>query len=400
MPSRKWYAVALAVALAGAAASAILVVTQLSGLTDRLHQVVVPGERELTLDEPGRYTVFHEAQSIVEGQVFNTADLPGLQFIVLHVDADTVLDISPPTGQVTYAVGGRSGVSVGSFEAPAAGRYVVAGRYPDGIDGPRGVLAVGMGVGSAIASLVLSALAVGFGSFIIAAVIAWRTWRKRRAARRAMAAPHPHPVGAIIALIALSLTAACQKEEAQPGVKVASFSPAPANAAAQPAPQPESPTQPQPQPDSTPAATPATSSDTANGAVAAAPAGAVLASHETNWPGIMADVVELRRKGSTLTATVRFRNTGSDRAEPDFMYTETYLMDPAGGKKYDVLKDTEGRYIAALRSGYSNRWYDYVSPGASKTVWIKFPAPPPEVKTITFQLPNVMLFEELPIADN
>ena len=109
--------------------------------------------------------------------------------------------------------------------------------------------------------------------------------------------------------------------------------------------------------------------------------------------------MEFRRKGNTLTAKVRFTNKGSQDAQVEVVYGEIYLIDTAGGKKYGTLKDEKGSYIAALRSGWQDRWYESIKPGAPQTIWIKFPAPPPEVKAITLQIPKTPPFEDLPIQD-
>lgn len=139
-------------------------------------------------------------------------------------------------------------------------------------------------------------------------------------------------------------------------------------------------------------------------APAAAPAagqtGSVLASQETNWPGIVAEVVEFRRKGNTLTARVRFRNQAGAAAQPEVKYEEVAVMDLAAGKKYEVLKDERGTYIAGLRSGWTDRWYQSMEPGQSQLIWMKFPAPPAEVKAVTLQLPGTPPFEDLPIQDS
>ena len=133
--------------------------------------------------------------------------------------------------------------------------------------------------------------------------------------------------------------------------------------------------------------------------VAAPPAGTVLASQETNWAGVVVEVTEFRRKGNTLTAKFRVRNQGTAAVEPDFYFSQIYVMDPAGGKKYEVLKDESGNYIGGLRSGWRDRWYDTLDPGESAIVWAKFPAPPPEVTVVTFQLPSTPPFDDLAIQD-
>jgi len=131
----------------------------------------------------------------------------------------------------------------------------------------------------------------------------------------------------------------------------------------------------------------------------AAPAAGALAHEETKGSGVSAEVTEFRRKGNTLTAQVRFRNRGTADAEPDIKYEEVYLMDAGAGKKYSVLKDENGAYIAGLRQGWKDRWYHKVPPGQDMVIWAKFPAPPPEVKAVTLQLPGVPPFDDLAIQD-
>jgi hypothetical protein len=135
----------------------------------------------------------------------------------------------------------------------------------------------------------------------------------------------------------------------------------------------------------------------APGAAAPAAPGVVLASQETNWPGIVVEVTQFQRKGNTLTAKFRVSNRGGAKQEPAFQYDEVYIMDAAAGKKYEALKDEGGSYIAALRAGWKDRWYGTLEPGESAVLWVKFPAPPAEVTAVTFQLPNTPPFDDLAI---
>lgn len=178
----------------------------------------------------------------------------------------------------------------------------------------------------------------------------------------------------ILVLGSILLTAiACQQpaEETEPAAATSAESPAASEPAAAPPPE-----------------------------AAAVPAGTVLASQETNWQGIVAEVTELRRKGNTLTAKVRLRNQGTEKVQPEVLYKEVYLMDLGAGKKYEALRDEKGAYIAALRSNWNDRWYGELEPNESYTLWVKFPAPPPEVKSITLQVPGVPPFEDLAIQDS
>ncbi len=147
---------------------------------------------------------------------------------------------------------------------------------------------------------------------------------------------------------------------------------------------------PAPAPASTPAPAPAS---------AAAPPAGAIATQETNWKGVSATITEFRRKGNTLTAKVQLQNHGSDDGKPEVKFDETYLIDTGAGKKYNVLKDEKGGYIASLRSGWNDRWYGELKPGESYLLWMKFPAPPAETKAITLQIPNTPPFEDVNIQD-
>ena len=109
--------------------------------------------------------------------------------------------------------------------------------------------------------------------------------------------------------------------------------------------------------------------------------------------------MELRRKGNTLTAKVRLRNGGPDEQQTEVKFDEVYLMDAPNAKKYQVLRDEKGVYVASVRSGWNDRWYDHLKPAQTYLLWMKFPAPPAEVKAITLQLPNTPPFEDLAIQD-
>jgi hypothetical protein len=201
--------------------------------------------------------------------------------------------------------------------------------------------------------------------------------------------------------VLLASTVGCQSREPEnqpPAASPATTTAAAPSTSTAPAPATASPANPA----SAAAAAPATSSAApATSTAAPAPAApAALASQQTNWPGVVADVTEFRRKGSTLTAKVVLRNQGGADARPEVHYQETYVMDAGAGKKYEVLKDEQGAYIAALHSGYRDFWYDTLKPGASYTIWMKFPAPPPDVKTVILQIPGVPPFEDLAIQDS
>src|SRR5262249_20718771 len=133
----------------------------LSHMTDTLTQVVVPGQAELKLTQPGTYTIFLEHASVVNGRIYvNTESINRLKCAVRRGDADgQEIPVRMPSGSVSYSIGRRSGQSVLEFFVDDAGEYWFACEYPDEAKGPEVVVAVGKGVGKRIFKTVMLSLA-------------------------------------------------------------------------------------------------------------------------------------------------------------------------------------------------------------------------------------------------
>ncbi|MEX1181209.1 MAG: hypothetical protein WEB63_10440 [Cucumibacter sp.] len=189
MPGRKWYLVAIAVFLIGAAGAGLFLVPQVQEIQGRLTRVVVPGEAILSLDAPGSYTIFHEAQSVVDGALFNAGDISGLTVAVRVVSDNRGIPLAQPGVTASYTFGDRAGTSIFTFEIAEPGDYSLTASYAKGQNGPRTVLAVGQGVVGDLVAAIFGALGIGFGAFAVAVAIALTTYLKRRSAARAAAAP-------------------------------------------------------------------------------------------------------------------------------------------------------------------------------------------------------------------
>lgn len=125
--------------------------------------------------------------------------------------------------------------------------------------------------------------------------------------------------------------------------------------------------------------------------------GAVLQTQDANQGGIVADFTECRRKDGVLNLKLRLRNVSSKEIEltviNNFNFQEYYMM--AANKKYFILKDSEGTYLAPA----GQYQYPKIQPGQAYTWWAKYPAPPPDVKKITYITPLAPPFEDVPVAD-
>ena len=117
-------------------------------------------------------------------------------------------------------------------------------------------------------------------------------------------------------------------------------------------------------------------------------------------PGVVAEIVQCKREAGVLSIRMRFRNTGDkDITVPaihDNNYDQYYVT--AGSKKYFVLRDSDKTPLANPENEYGGMHFDI--PKGGSTVWYaKYPAPPDEVKKVSFYTPLTPPFEDIPVSD-
>ena len=154
-------------------------------------------------------------------------------------------------------------------------------------------------------------------------------------------------------------------------------------------------------PASSPAASaPVTAPAGSPAAPASTPAAGSLQSQDANQPGVVGDLSECSREGGVLSIKVRFRNTTSQPVNLQVIDARNYdkFYVTAADKKYFVLKDSEGEHLMA-EAGSSGSLTVALAPGQAWTFWAKFPAPPAEVKKVSFMTPITPPYEDVPISD-
>jgi hypothetical protein len=187
-PSRGYYVLAGLVFVAGWVLFAWFLFKSLSGMGAKLQQVVVPGEKELTLREPGNYTIFYEYHSVIGDKVYSTEEsLSGLACVLVSKAKNSEIALLPSSMNSTYEFGGRSGRSIFDFKIGQPGVYALSAGYPQGQQGPEVVLAVGKDFTTGLFATILGALALVFGSMGIAVAITLVTLLKRSKKKKLMA---------------------------------------------------------------------------------------------------------------------------------------------------------------------------------------------------------------------
>jgi hypothetical protein len=166
----------------------------ISHVTDSLAQIVVPGERDLTLMPKLKYTIFLETQSVVDGRIYSTKSVSGLSCLVTSQASGKSIDTYQPAMNTTYSTGARDGSSVLEFRTEESGVYRVSCDYGAGIQGPQVVVAVGSDVAERIFSIVTKSLASFFGGFMLGGAVILTVVVLRVRARRQPAKPGPPPM--------------------------------------------------------------------------------------------------------------------------------------------------------------------------------------------------------------
>jgi hypothetical protein len=177
-PGRRWYVVAAVIAIAGWTAMALFLVSRIGDSTARMMRVLVPGQTDLALKEPGTYTIFHEFQSTFEGRVYHVDAVSGLNISVSAGGTNVPLVATKTNSR--YRVGSYAGRSLFDFEVRAPGTYRIAGSYDGGRKEPQTVLAIDRGFVGDLVMTILGALAMALGGMGIAVAISVVVFLKRR----------------------------------------------------------------------------------------------------------------------------------------------------------------------------------------------------------------------------
>lgn len=165
---------------------AVFLVSRIQGMTQGMMRVLVPGQADLLIKEPGTYTIFHEFQSTFEGRVYDVRSVSGLRVAVRTAGTDVPLAASKSNSRYSFA--SAAGRSLFDFEARTPGTYQISAAYDDGRKEPQTVLAVSRDFFGRLMVTILGSLALAFTGMGIAIAIAVVVFIKRRRARLAGAA--------------------------------------------------------------------------------------------------------------------------------------------------------------------------------------------------------------------
>ena len=137
-----------------------------------------------------------------------------------------------------------------------------------------------------------------------------------------------------------------------------------------------------------------------NAPPAVAQAVAPIQSQDSSVAGVVAELIECKREDGVLTIRLRFRNTTEKEVGLTLIdmrnYDDYYVT--AGSKKYFILRDSEKRTLSSQASAVGNL-HMTLAKGASYVWWAKYPAPPSDVKKVSYYTPLTSPFDNVPVKN-
>lgn len=126
---------------------------------------------------------------------------------------------------------------------------------------------------------------------------------------------------------------------------------------------------------------------------------AVIASTDGEKPGVRVEVTEFKRTGEGVV-TLKFTlindsdekfGFGYDMGDAASTIDRVYLIDNAGKKKYQVIRDAGNKCLCSSD-------LDDVEPQSRVTLWARFPAPPADVEKLSIMIPHFIPMDGVPLS--
>lgn len=165
-----WYAVGAAVMIVGVGYAVATTIGDFKAMQDAFQRFVVPGTNDLHIVKAGRYVIYYEYRSIVDGEAFATPESTDITCTLADSEGRAV-PLVPTALNGEYAFNGHAGRAIDQFDAAQTGTYVISCQHPGG-KGERIALAVAPPVvidfiGTFFKRVALAFLSLGLGLAIL-----------------------------------------------------------------------------------------------------------------------------------------------------------------------------------------------------------------------------------------
>ena len=103
------------------------------------------------------------------------------------------------------------------------------------------------------------------------------------------------------------------------------------------------------------------------------------------------DLMAAKVTGDIMTVTLRYRTSPNESLGTNFPIKEVSYIDDATSKRYGVVQDESGTWLASPKNAVGNVSINIHN--NAEIAWFKFPAPPPDAETISINVPEVSPFD-------
>jgi hypothetical protein len=123
-----------------------------------------------------------------------------------------------------------------------------------------------------------------------------------------------------------------------------------------------------------------------------------IATADGEAPGTQLQVTKLKRSGDSVMLQFALINNSDSAYDPNNLQSSNYrsvdgvyLVDMAGKKKYEVVRDSTG-------AGVCSQNIQAISAKSSANYWAKFPAPPDNVQKVGVVVPHFIPMDDVPLS--
>ncbi|GAB3317773.1 hypothetical protein GCM10027299_09120 [Larkinella ripae] len=114
------------------------------------------------------------------------------------------------------------------------------------------------------------------------------------------------------------------------------------------------------------------------------------------------DLLKAQVNGNILTVELQYKpGTEGKGVLSNYDIDQVVVIDEVTAKKYNVLKDQSGKFMASpIQTDQDNKRIKISISSNDKpvTVWFKFPAPPADTKAISVTIPEVGSYNDIPLS--
>ncbi|WP_010246206.1 hypothetical protein [Acetivibrio cellulolyticus] len=182
-PSKIFYVVSGVILVIGIILFVIILISGIFSSVDKINnQVIVPGTKIIELKETGKYSIYFEYRSVIDGKVFETNNISGLMCSLRNAETEELIKLDNSSVNSNYSVNGREGKRIFEFAINEPGKYELKAWYEEG-EGEEAVLAIGKGFGMTLVRTIVVSLGTLFISFGASFAIFIITLVKRKKAK-------------------------------------------------------------------------------------------------------------------------------------------------------------------------------------------------------------------------